>query len=62
MSFVKKFVTVDFGPFEHRKDDILLLFKKQISYAKELNDLITRTFLTPMDTSKEFRMRLANDT
>lgn len=61
LSFVDKFVTVDFGQFVNRKDDILLLFKKQIQYAAQLNELITNTFLKPMDTSKEFRMKLSND-
>lgn len=62
LDFVAKFVNVDFGQFANKKNDILLLFKKQISYAQELNQLITDTFLKPMDTSKEFRMKLANDT
>lgn len=62
LNFVNKFVTVDFGSFANKKQDILLVFKKQISYAQELNQLITDNFLKPMDTSKEFRMKLANDT
>lgn len=62
LNFVNKFVTVDFGAFSEKKQDILLVFKKQISYAQELNQLITDNFLKPMDTSKEFRIKLANDT
>lgn len=61
LSFVEKFVKVDFGQFANRKNDILLLFKKQIQYASQLNDLITTTFLKPLDTSKEFRMKFTND-
>ena len=62
LSFVEKFIKVDFGQFANRKNDILLLFKKQISYAQELNDHITNTFLKPMDDSKEFRMKFISDT
>ncbi|XQP55833.1 MAG: glutamate--tRNA ligase [Mycoplasmoidaceae bacterium] len=61
LTFVKKFINLDFGQFKNKEDDILLLFKKQISYAQELNQLVTDTFLKPIDTSKEFRMTLAND-
>lgn len=61
LNFVNKFITINFGEFENRKNDIILMFKKQISYAQELNDLITNTFFKPMDSSKEFRMKLAND-
>ncbi|XQP54939.1 MAG: glutamate--tRNA ligase [Mycoplasmoidaceae bacterium] len=61
LSFVDKFVKVDFGKFVNRKNDILLLFKKQIQHASQLNELITNTFLKPMDTSKEFRMKFTSD-
>ncbi|MBQ0045331.1 MAG: glutamate--tRNA ligase [Mycoplasma sp.] len=61
LNFVNKFVKVDFANFANRKNDIILMFKKQIAYAQELNDLITNTFFKPMDSSKEFRMKLAND-
>lgn len=62
LKFVDKFIKVDFGQFADKKNDILLLFKKQVSYAQELNDLITNTFLKPMDDSKEFRMKFISDT
>lgn len=44
LSFVKKFINIDLSKFEHQIDEILLLYKKQISYAKEINDLIHNTF------------------
>ncbi|MCQ2956371.1 MAG: hypothetical protein MJ233_00400 [Mycoplasmoidaceae bacterium] len=61
LNFVNKFVTVDFGEFANKKDEIILLFKKQISYAQQLNDFITQTFLTPINFDKDFRMKLAGD-
>ena len=60
LKFVNKFITVDFKDFAGRKDDILLLFKKQVSYATALNDLIQSTFLTENELTMEFRKTLAN--
>lgn len=61
LEFIQKFITIDFGKFANRKNDILLLYKKQIQYAAQLNDLITSTFLKPIDESKEFKEKLSND-
>lgn len=47
ISFVQPFVTVDLNFLENKKNDIILLFKNQISYAKQLNDLIVKTFFEP---------------
>ena len=61
LDFVSKFIKVDFKEFADKKNDIILLFKKQVSYADQLNELITNTFLKPFEATKEFRMKLAND-
>ena len=44
LSFIKKFINIDLSKFKNQVDDILLLYKKQISYAKEINGLIHDTF------------------
>ena len=46
LSFIKKFINIDLSKFKNQVDEILLLYKKQISYAKEINDLIHSTFFT----------------
>ena len=46
LSFIKKFINIDLSKFKNQVDEILLLYKKQISYAKEINDLIHNTFFT----------------
>ncbi|MDE6477491.1 MAG: hypothetical protein K2L48_04940 [Mycoplasmoidaceae bacterium] len=43
--FVKKFVKIDPSLFPNHFDNVLLTFKPQISYAEEINGLITDTFL-----------------
>ena len=53
LDFVSKYVTVDFKDYAKSKDDIILLFKKQISYASALNELITNTFLTQHSVNEE---------
>lgn len=60
LTFVKKFITVDFKDFGDRKDDIILVFKKQISYAQELNSLITDTFLKPFEVTEQNKNLLSN--
>ncbi len=45
LSFVKKFVKIDPSLFPGHFDNVLLTFKPQISYAEEINNLITDTFL-----------------
>jgi glutamyl/glutaminyl-tRNA synthetase len=47
LCFVKPFISVDIKSFEQKINDILLLFKPQISFAIQLNDLITDIFLSP---------------
>ncbi|MDE5553448.1 MAG: glutamate--tRNA ligase [Malacoplasma sp.] len=44
--FVSPFITIDFGELVKHKNDCILLFKNQISYAKELNSLIRETFFS----------------
>jgi glutamyl-tRNA synthetase len=61
LNFVPKFINVDFGPFKHQQTDIILLFKKQISYAQQLNDLISKNFLQNNLLSPETKDKLTND-
>lgn len=61
LNFVEKFINVNFKEFINRKQDILLLFKKQIQYASQLNDLITNTFLTPINIDEKFKERFNNE-
>lgn len=44
ISFVSPFIDIDFKELEERKHECILLFKNQISYAKQLNDFINDTF------------------
>lgn len=44
ISFAQNFLTVDLSYLKDKRNDIILLFKNQISYAKQLNDLVTKTF------------------
>jgi glutamyl/glutaminyl-tRNA synthetase len=46
LTFVKKFISFDTSVFNDKLDDVLLLFKSQISYAKQLDQLVTSTFLS----------------
>lgn len=61
LKFVDKYITVDFKEYKSKKDEILLLFKKQVSYAKGLNDLIQETFLTEHEINADLRKTLANE-
>lgn len=61
LNFVAKFINVDFGPFKHQQTDIILLFKKQISYAQQLNDLIRQNFLQNNLLSPETKDKLTNN-
>ncbi len=47
VSFSKSFVTLDLGFLKSKENEIILLFKNQISYAKQLNELIEETFFKP---------------
>lgn len=44
ISYVEPFVTIDLNYLKDKKNEVILLFKNQISYAKQLNDLINKTF------------------
>ena len=46
LKFVDKYININFGELISRKRDILLLFKNQISYASQLNELVTETLLS----------------
>lgn len=45
LSFVNQFVTITNEEFLRNKNEVLLLFKNQISFAKELDDLISDLFI-----------------
>lgn len=55
LSFIKKFINIDLKEFNNQIDEILLLYKKQISYGKEINDLIHSTFFVydPQEISRK---------
>lgn len=55
LSFIKKFVNIDLSNFKNQIDEVLLLYKKQISYGKEINALIHNTFFTynPQEITKK---------
>lgn len=55
LSFIKKFINIDLKEFNNQIDEILLLYKKQISYGKEINDLIHNTFFVydPQEISRK---------
>ncbi|MDR0857285.1 MAG: glutamate--tRNA ligase [Mycoplasmataceae bacterium] len=45
LKFIKPFVTLDLSSFGDKADEILLIYKPQISYATQLNSLIDESFL-----------------
>ncbi|BAC44822.1 glutamate--tRNA ligase [Malacoplasma penetrans] len=47
ISFAKPFITIDLGFLKGNENDVILLFKNQIAYAKQINDLIDETFFSP---------------
>lgn len=49
LAFCSPFVTIDFGKLQEHKNDCILLFKNQIAYAKQLNNLIDELFFTVKD-------------
>ncbi len=53
LSFVKDFVSYDNEIISKNKDECLLVFKNQISYAKELDSLLEETFSNKEITRKE---------
>jgi glutamyl/glutaminyl-tRNA synthetase len=46
INFVKPFLTFDVKHFGDKLNDVLLIFKPQISYATQINDLVNQTFLS----------------
>jgi glutamyl-tRNA synthetase len=46
LKFVKPFITFDKLKFNETLDQVLLIFKSQISYGRQINDLVTKTFLS----------------
>ena len=61
LKFVTSFVDIDFGEFNDKRTDIILLFKKQISYAQQLNDLIKQNFFQNNLLTNEIKYKLHND-
>ncbi|GHU33622.1 hypothetical protein FACS1894166_09510 [Bacilli bacterium] len=63
INFVKPFLTFDAKHFGNKLNDVLLIFKPQISYAAQLNDLVNQTFLSTDFTSisKESKTYLKTD-
>lgn len=45
LMFVNKYLNIELGKLISKKNDLLLLFKSQIGYATQLNDLINETFI-----------------
>lgn len=60
LKFVDKFINIEFGEFKKEKDQIILLFKKQVSYAQELNTLIQNTFFSNTNPTTELRKKVAS--
>lgn len=52
IAFVVPFLEIDLKELAPKKNECCLLFKNQISYAKQLNDLIYETFLKKEDLTK----------
>jgi glutamyl/glutaminyl-tRNA synthetase len=46
LKFVKPFITFDKSKFNETLDQVLLIFKSQISYGQQINDLVIKTFLS----------------
>jgi len=61
LQFVAKYIKVDFKEFESKKNDIILLFKKQVSHATELNDLINNLFFTEHTLTEEQKKMLFSE-
>lgn len=49
--FVKPFLKISLDKWQNNLDTILLMFKSQLQYASQLNDLITQTFCLDYDES-----------
>lgn len=56
ISFTQPFLTVDLNYLQDKKNDIILLFKNQISYGKQINELINKTFFTE-EKMKDFKKK-----
>ncbi|GHU49195.1 hypothetical protein FACS189459_0060 [Bacilli bacterium] len=46
INYVNKFIDIDLPSFGNRSNELLLIYKPQIAYAKQLNDLIKDNFLS----------------
>lgn len=65
VSFSKPFITCDLGYLKPMENEVILLFKNQISYAKQINDLIEETFFNREsyeDVCKKFPFLLEEKT
>jgi hypothetical protein len=40
LEFVKKFITIDLSKFSNKIDFLLNIYKQQLSYASQINELI----------------------
>lgn len=49
LTFVKKFLTVDLNKYAKHKDEILLIFKPQIQYGQQINELVTDIFMSDIN-------------
>ncbi|KFB07520.1 glutamate--tRNA ligase [Malacoplasma iowae] len=49
VAFVSPFIEIEWKEIEKHKTEVILLFKNQITYAKQLNDLIYENFLQEKD-------------
>lgn len=49
LTFVKKFLTVDLSKYAKHEDEILLIFKPQIQYGQQINELVTDIFMSDIN-------------
>ncbi len=52
LAFVTPFIEINLNYLEDRKKECILLFKNQISYAKQINHLLNETFLEKVNLKK----------
>lgn len=63
LTFVKPFITIELSSFlKNNLDELLLLFKNQISYATQLNEIIEEYFINnSVELSNEAKEIIANN-
>lgn len=61
VSFVLPFIDIKFNDLEEKKSQIILLFKNQINYAKQLNDLIFENFLEEKNIKEVCKLKPLKD-